>query len=260
MRELKYYKLYWLKNKDKINRKHRENYRKTNGKWHKKHYQKYKSKILKKKQEYYHKIIRKRKGIKNYLIKWEKWEDNILLKYYGVILNSKIKRKYFKNRTLHSIRNRATKKLNLRTHIKFSNKEKKMIGLRNTEKLGKTFEELYGEIKSKKIKERMSKNKIGKNNPSYKDGSSKLPYPLEWNNNLKEQIKQRDKKCMICNLNRNKCKKINNCDLIVHHIDRNKNNLNPLNLISLCIIHHSKIQNFQNDLQDYFLVKNLKLY
>jgi len=105
----------------------------------------------------------------------------------------------------------------------------------------------------KKLREKLS----GKNNPAYKDGKSREPYHQKFNKYFKEQIRQRDNKCMICKWSRNKCKKYYNWDLIVHHIDRNKKSINPNNLICLCLSHHSKITNIQNDLQDYFYAKNL---
>jgi hypothetical protein len=132
-----------------------------------------------------------------------------------------------------------------------SDKHKKILALRNKKNIGKTYEEIYGKDKARKLKEKFSLISTGENNPAYKDGSSKFPYPLEWRESLKEQIRQRDRKCQICK-KQDKLRK-----LCVHHIDRNKNNLNPNNLISLCLFHHAKIINIQDDLKDYFQSKIL---
>mgnify|MGYP001167295144 CR=1 FL=1 len=77
----------------------------------------------------------------------------------------------------------------------------------------------------------------GKNNPGYIHGEGKFPYPMKFNKKLKEQIRKRDNyKCQICG------KKGNH----VHHIDYDKNNCNPNNLIVLCHDHHMKT-NFNRD-------------
>ena len=71
-------------------------------------------------------------------------------------------------------------------------------------------------------KERMN----GSNHPNWQGGTSKLPYPFEWTDELRTQIKDRDgDKCMECDTTKN---------LTVHHIDYDKSNCNPLNLITLC--------------------------
>ena len=74
-------------------------------------------------------------------------------------------------------------------------------------------------------------------NPNWNNGSSFEPYPLGWNNTFKEQIRYRDKyKCQNCG----KPEIENNRKLSIHHIDYNKENLAPNNLISLCQSCHSK--------------------
>jgi hypothetical protein len=251
-----YSKEYYLKNKELVDKKHRDYYKITKGKWHKEYAQRNKEKISKRNKKYYYKIKRKRLGIQKYSRRWEKWEDDILYKYYWKVINREIKRRFLKRRSCEAIQNRANK-LGLRTYIKFSPKHKRILILRNKKNTNKTYEEIYGEKKAKKLKERFSKRMSGKGNHQYKDGKSKEPYPINWNNALKELIRNRDKKCKICGITRNKSKKLYGCDLIVHHIDRNKKNLNPLNLITLCQFHHFKIQSFQDDLQDHFLAINL---
>lgn len=72
---------------------------------------------------------------------------------------------------------------------------------------------------------------IGKNAYNYIHGESRLPYPMEFNEKLKEFIRRRDNyKCMNCGVTQKEM--LRNID--VHHIDYNKKNIDTINLISLC--------------------------
>ena len=95
--------------------------------------------------------------------------------------------------------------------------------------------------KTSKNRERCRKKWLGKNNPNWIDGSKPNPYTIEFNNDLKEQIKKWDNH--ICQL----CEKTEQQELIdlgmklcTHHIDYNKQNCNLNNLISLCHACHAK--------------------
>ena len=80
------------------------------------------------------------------------------------------------------------------------------------------------------------KGSIGINNPLYIEGLIR-EYPLEFNNTLKEAIRQRDNyQCQICG----KTQLENGRNLPVHYIDYVKANLNPYNLITLCMGCHVK--------------------
>jgi len=83
----------------------------------------------------------------------------------------------------------------------------------------------------------------GSNNFNWKGGSSFFPYSVDFNNQLKELIRHRDGfRCQLCG-----CSEIENTKkLDVHHIDYNKLNSNPLNLVSLCHRCNS-IVNFSRD-------------
>ena len=71
----------------------------------------------------------------------------------------------------------------------------------------------------------MALSRMGKNNPLWKGGIQHLPYPVDWTETLKRAIRERDN--YICQL----CSQYGNN---VHHIDQNKKNCNPDNLITLC--------------------------
>lgn len=74
-------------------------------------------------------------------------------------------------------------------------------------------------------------------NPNWQNGLSRLPYSIEWTNELKESIRIRDNH--ICQ----KCFKFGKQ---VHHIDYNKQNCKEDNLITLCRKCHCKV-NFNRD-------------
>ena len=77
----------------------------------------------------------------------------------------------------------------------------------------------------------------GEKNPSYIDGKGYEPYPQEFNNQLKELIRKRDNyECQKCGIKQKDYYK----KLDIHHIDYDKDNLNPKNLITLCHECHMK--------------------
>jgi len=87
---------------------------------------------------------------------------------------------------------------------------------------------------SLRTKERL---KNPRNHPNWQGGKSFEIYPIGWNNELKQQIRQRDNyKCQLCGIDQEECYR----KLDVHHIDYNKENLEESNLISLCMSCHRK--------------------
>jgi hypothetical protein len=78
----------------------------------------------------------------------------------------------------------------------------------------------------------------GGKNPMWKGGVSFEPYGLEFNEELKEQIRKRDNyTCQECGISQEEL----GYKLHVHHIDFNKQNNNAMNLVSLCRGCHSLI-------------------
>jgi len=88
-------------------------------------------------------------------------------------------------------------------------------------------------------------SKMGLLCPNYVHGHGNFPYSLEFNTELKEQIRQRDSyTCKKCGIKqKNYYRKLD-----IHHIDYNKENCNEYNLISLC----SKCNNKVNHNRDYW--------
>ena len=84
-----------------------------------------------------------------------------------------------------------------------------------------------------------SESIIGPGNPAWKGGISKDPYCQDWTKDLKDFIKQRDGyKCM----NPYCFHKTGHASvLIVHHIDGDKKNCKPDNLIILCRSCHGMV-------------------
>ena len=86
---------------------------------------------------------------------------------------------------------------------------------------------------------------FGKNTPNWNGGTSFLPYPPEFNKKLKQVILRRDNyTCQDIY-----CKHLSK-RLHVHHIDYDKKNNNPENLITLCNSCHSKTNGKNN--RQYF--------
>lgn len=193
------------------------------------------------------------KQISKILNRFSKNGDNIQVKARSMGLKSSLGKTHFfgKKHTKKTLKLMSDIKKGF--HNPFYNKKhtkesKKKIGLKS--------KELW---KNKEHYKKMQNLMLGKNNPRYKDGNGKQPYPMEWNNFFKNKIRERDEYCKICGIGRGFSFLFYNQDLEVHHIDRNKKNLNPFNLICLCLSCHSKIQSFQDDLKDFFLAKNLNL-
>ena len=79
--------------------------------------------------------------------------------------------------------------------------------------------------------------KKGENHPCFNDWSSREPYGKKFSPKLKEKIRIRDNHfCQECWKKEEQVK----TKLGIHHIDYNKQNNNPLNLISLCKKCHAK--------------------
>lgn len=92
----------------------------------------------------------------------------------------------------------------------------------------------------------LSENRCGENNPSWRGGISFEPYGPEFNAKLKTQIMERDGyKCQ-----NEECGTTEH--LSVHHIDYNKKNNSPSNLITLCVSCNSKANSNRKYWTKYF--------
>lgn len=110
-----------------------------------------------------------------------------------------------------------------------------------------------GRSVTEETKEKISKSSSGEKSCHWLGGKSFELYSKEFNERLKRSIRKRDGyKCMECKYSQKDLKKT----LAVHHIDYNKKNNNPENLISLCNQCHAKTNYRREDWIQYF--KNLK--
>lgn len=132
---------------------------------------------------------------------------------------------------------------------KCSEEVKIKIGLANGIRQHKETEGFQKENKFGKRFEKGHKLSIKENNPNWQGGKSFEPYGLEFDNDLKEVIRNRDRrKCFICE----KTELESGEKLHCHHIDYNKRNNNPNNLISLCRKCHMKTNNKREYWTKYF--------
>jgi len=115
---------------------------------------------------------------------------------------------------------------------------------------------------TKQTRKRLSERSKGEKNPSWRGGISFEPYSIEFNEELKEKIRKRDNhRCQECFKHHDELftKNGRRYKLIIHHIDYNKKNNNPNNLISLCRNCHVKtnfkrkdwIKHFQNKMKTF---------
>lgn len=96
----------------------------------------------------------------------------------------------------------------------------------------------HSKVTKQRISEAIKGTKIGCDNPAWLGGKSFEPYSAEWTPELREQIRKRDNyTCQILE-----------CGLVqngrphdVHHVDYNKKNSTPLNLLTLCVSCHARV-------------------
>ena len=113
----------------------------------------------------------------------------------------------------------------------------------------------YGKHHTKETKEKMRITHLGEKAPNWKGGISFEPYTSEFDRQLKELVRNRDSyKCQLCGMP--ECENIEK--LSIHHIDYNKENCLPDNLITLCKICNTKV-NFNRDYwEEHFKEKILE--
>ena len=143
----------------------------------------------------------------------------------------------------------------LRSQVHRDKLSKTMMGNKNQEKIrsnetkGKIAESMRGNdnVVGKvygyevRFKDRMAK--IGKKNPAWNGGISFMPYPPEFNVILRESILVRDRFiCRLCGIKPEEKK-----ELHPHHIDYDKENCYPDNLITLCHSCHSKTNHHRKE-------------
>ena len=124
----------------------------------------------------------------------------------------------------------------------FQNKKIKEIYLKNNKGVFRHGNIPWSKGKTSEIDSRIPS---GRRSGAWQGGKSFELYGLEFNNKLREQIRQRDNyRCQECFRHQNELRTITNkkYKLSIHHIYFNKKNNNPENLISLCKNCHGQTQ------------------
>jgi hypothetical protein len=103
----------------------------------------------------------------------------------------------------------------------------------------------HSETTKKRMREHARmKGMFGENHPTWQGGKSFEPYSVDWTEDLKRAIRKRDEYvCQVCG---------KEPSIVIHHIDYDKKNNNPNNLITLCNSCHSKTNHNRKKWLNYF--------
>lgn len=109
-------------------------------------------------------------------------------------------------------------------------------GKKNTEEARRKMSESHkGKKLTKESRRKISEALIGKKHWNWQGGKSFESYSVNWTETLRRSIRERDRyTCQLCS------KPQGDISHDVHHIDYNKLNCNPDNLITLCKSCHTK--------------------
>lgn len=140
-------------------------------------------------------------------------------------------------------------------HLKKSSIEAYKNGRKNPFS-GKHHSEISKQKTRKTIESRGGRKK--ENNGNWQGGISLLPYPFDFDKDIKEFIRGRDNNtCQLCGKTGEQEKEQNGRKLCPHHINYDKDDLFELNLITLCDSCNGKV-NFRRDFwEGYFTFKLL---
>lgn len=109
---------------------------------------------------------------------------------------------------------------------------------------GKSYVEFYGKERAALMISEKRLQTGGKNNPMFNNWSSFEPYTKEFNNELKELIRNRDNRlCQLCGMKEKEDEKLS-----VNHINYNKEDCRAENLNALCRACNARV----NTNRDFF--------
>jgi len=167
--------------------------------------------------------------------------------------DSWIYEKHITDKRNKKIKESLKKRRNILGYVNSPESRKKMsksaIGRKMLEETkNKISKSLKGRKQSvEQIEKRVSKLR-GENSPQWKGGISYEKYTIDWTETLKKSIRERDHYiCQICNNQYNEGK-----EFAIHHIDYDKQNCNPDNLLTLCNSCHSKTNYNREKWIEYF--------
>jgi hypothetical protein len=129
-----------------------------------------------------------------------------------------------------------------------SDEHKKKLSLA---KIGKPSNS-KGKKRSEESRKRISLGHKGEKNCRWQGGKSFEDYGIEWTDILRQSIRERDGyACKKCGINQSELLGMHK-KLSVHHIDYDKKNLDPKNLITLCVSCHMKTNFNREKWLEYF--------
>ena len=100
-----------------------------------------------------------------------------------------------------------------------------------------------GRIIPQEIRKKIGDSQKGDKHWNWQGGIACLPYTIDWTETLRKSIRERDHYvCKICLKN----------GWVIHHIDYEKSNCNPNNLITLCNKCHAKTNYKREYWKNYF--------
>jgi len=171
----------------------------------------------------------------------EKHRESLSKAHKGVKLSDETRRRMSKSRMGHPGYTRG---------LKYSEEIKqKLSKIAKEKKFGKW---MIGKKLSQETKDKIRKANSGANGPGWKGGISNNQYPIDWTDILRQSIRERDNyACKICGKPQSELVGMHK-KLSVHHVDYDKHNLNPNNLITLCVNCHLKTNHNREKWIEYF--------
>ena len=116
----------------------------------------------------------------------------------------------------------------------------------------RVYDGFKGKHHTEEIRKKLSekrKDDVGEKSHNWKGGLSLEPYPIIFNNRLKEHIRNKyNRTCFLCYKSETEMKE----KLHIHHIDYNKKNNSEDNLVALCTSCHLKTNGHRIFWQQYF--------
>jgi len=150
------------------------------------------------------------------------------------------------NRSLYKVGHTEEVKQKIRARSSRPGKQNGMYGVRRFKDENPNYGKRWSEEKRKKLSQKLKGRFVGEKNPNWKGGKCKnlKPYPESFSEDLKRSIRKRDKlNCFLCG---------RKAKLFVHHIDYDKQNSCPMNLISLCQTCHVRTNSSRKFWKDFF--------
>jgi len=127
------------------------------------------------------------------------------------------------------------------------NKDPKFIEKMRRSLTGRKLSRKHRKSLSRVLRNKPKPWQIGEKNYFWQGGKSIEPYSVDWTETLKRSIRERDNyTCQLCG------KPQGEKAHPVHHIDYNKKNQNPENLITLCLHCHNLTQTKRDYWTNYF--------